>query len=46
MISSSGSFCIPVKEIDGRAVGGRGGEMLKSLQDALVADWLAVTDNK
>ncbi len=44
MISSSGSFCIPVNVIDGKPVGGRGGEMLKALQDALVADWLEKTD--
>ena len=44
MISSSGSFCIPVKEIDGRPVGGRAGELLKSLQDALVNDWLTATN--
>lgn len=44
MISSSGSFCIPVKEIDGRPVGGRASELLKSLQDALVNDWLTATN--
>ena len=44
MISSSGSFLIPVNEIDGIKVGGRGGEMMKKLQDALVADWLASTE--
>lgn len=44
MISSSGSFCIPVKEIDGKSVGGRGGSILKALQDALVQDWLTATE--
>ncbi len=43
-ISSSGSFCIPVSEIDGRPVGGRAGDILKALQDALVADWLEKTE--
>ena len=32
-------------EIDGKPVGGRGGEMLKALQDALVEDWLTMTNN-
>ena len=44
MISSSGSFLIPVNEIDGQKVGGRGGEMLRKLQDALVEDWLRETE--
>ncbi|MGN1345365.1 MAG: aminotransferase class IV [Eubacteriales bacterium] len=44
ILSSSGQFCIPIASIDGRKVGGRGGEILKSLQDALVRDWLDVTN--
>lgn len=43
MISSSGSFCVPVTEIDGKPVGGRGGAILKALQDELVEDWLTAT---
>ena len=42
--SSSGSFCVPVDEIDGIAVGGKDGATLKKLQDALVADWLEKTN--
>jgi len=44
MISSSGSFLIPVSEIDGVRVGGRGGENLRKLQDALTADWIEKTE--
>lgn len=42
--SSSGSFCVPVDEIDGIRVGGRDPETLKKLQDALVADWMEKTE--
>lgn len=41
--SSSGSFCVPVNQIDGKSVGGKDPETLKRLQDALVADWAEVT---
>ena len=44
MISSSGSFCVPVSTIDGIKVGGRGGVILKALQDALVDEWLCETE--
>lgn len=43
IISSSGSFCIPVSEIDGIKVGRRGGDILKKLQDELVRDWTECT---
>ena len=42
--SSSGSFCVPVDQIDGIAVGGKDPVTLKKLQDALVADWLEKTE--
>jgi D-alanine transaminase len=44
MISSAGSFCIAADEIDGIPVGGRSPEMLRRLQDFLVADWLRKTE--
>lgn len=44
IISSAGSFCVPVSEIDGRAVGGKAPLILKRLQDALVADFLRATE--
>ncbi len=44
IISSSGSFCVPVSEIDGRRVGGKAPQLLKQLQDALVADFLRATE--
>lgn len=39
VVHSTGSFCIPVKTVDGKAVGGKAPEMLKTIQDALVADF-------
>lgn len=39
VVHSTGSFCIPVKSVDGVAVGGKAPEMLKKIQDALVADF-------
>ena len=39
VIHSTGSFCIPLKTVDGRPVGGKAPEMLKKIQDALVADF-------
>lgn len=39
IISSCGSFCLQVSEIDGRSVGGRAQEILRSLQDGLVKDF-------
>lgn len=41
VVHSTGSFCIPVKTVDGKAVGGKAPEMLKKIQDALVADFEA-----
>ena len=39
VVHSTGSFCIPVKTVDKKAVGGKAPEMLKKIQDALVADF-------
>lgn len=39
VIHSTGSFCIPVKSVDGITVGGKAPEMLKEIQDALVMDF-------
>ncbi len=41
VVHSTGSFCIPVKTVDGKPVGGKAPEMLKNIQDALVADFEA-----
>lgn len=41
VVHSTGSFCIPVKTVDGKPVGGKAPEMLKKIQDALVADFEA-----
>ncbi len=39
IVHSTGSFCIPVKTVDKKAVGGKAPEMLKKIQDALVNDF-------
>lgn len=39
IVHSTGSFCIPVAHVDGKPVGGKAPEMLKTIQDALVADY-------
>lgn len=39
VVHSSGSFCVPVKSVDGIAVGGKAPAMLKTLQDVLVEDF-------
>ena len=39
IVHSTGSFCIPVEHVDGKRVGGKAPEMLKNIQDALVADF-------
>ena len=44
IVSSSGSFCVPACELDGKPVGGKAPEMLKALQDALVADFIEKTN--
>lgn len=41
VVHSTGSFCIPVKSVDAKPVGGKAPEMLKKIQDALVADFEA-----
>lgn len=41
VVHSTGSFCIPVKTVDGKKVGARAPRMLKEIQDALVADFKA-----
>lgn len=44
IVSSSGSFCLAAQEVDGKPVGGKEPELLKKLQDALVADFKAKTE--
>lgn len=39
VVHSTGSFCIPVKTVDDKKVGGKAPEMLKTIQDALVKDF-------
>ena len=42
--SSSGEFCLRVTEVDGKRVGGRAEGLLRRIQDALQADFLAATE--
>ena len=46
IVSSAGSLCLSVYEIDGKAVGGKAPELLKKLQDALHRDFMNATDKK
>lgn len=43
IISSAGSFCIAAREIDKTTVGEKAPELLKSLQDTAVADYIEKT---
>ena len=43
IVSSSGSFCLAAETIDGKPVGGKAPALLKTLQDALVEDFLTAT---
>lgn len=43
IVSSSGSFCLAATELDGTPIGGKAPEILKTLQDALVADYIQKT---
>lgn len=39
VVHSTGSFCLAAKTVDKKAVGGKAPEMLRKIQDALVADF-------
>ena len=39
VVHSTGSFCIPVKTVNKKPVGGKSPKMLKEIQDALVSDF-------
>lgn len=39
IVHSTGSFCLAAETVDGKKVGGKAPEMLKKIQDALVADF-------
>ena len=44
ILSSAGSFCVRIGEIDGVKVGGKDSKTLRRLQDALVNDFITATD--
>lgn len=44
IVSSAGSLCLSVYEIDGKAVGGKAPVLLKKLQDALHQDFMNATE--
>ena len=44
IVTSSGTLCRPVCEIDGIKVGGRSPKILKALQDALLGDFMCFTE--
>lgn len=43
LITSTSALCMRVLEVDGKAVGGRDGNTVKRLQDALLGDFLEAT---
>lgn len=43
IVTSSGSLCLPVEEIDGKPVGGKAPELLKQMQDAVLKEFLDAT---
>ncbi len=44
LVVSSGTPCRPVSHIDGKSVGGKASELLRTLQDALMNDYYAKTE--
>lgn len=44
IVTSSGTLCRPVGEIDGQKVGGKAPELLNKLRDALVQDFMEKTE--
>ena len=46
IVTASGTLCRPVGEIDGIPVGGKAPILLKTLQDALLGDFMAKTEGK
>jgi D-alanine transaminase len=43
IVTSSGTLCRPIRELDGRPVGGKSPELLKLLQDTLTKDFMEKT---
>ena len=43
LITSTSALCMRVVEVDGKAVGGRDGDTVKKMQDALLQDFLEAT---
>jgi D-alanine transaminase len=46
IVTSSGTLCRPVGEIDGVPVGGKASEVLQKLQEALIADFMKKTEKQ
>ena len=46
IVSSSGDFCMAASEIDGKPVGAKAPDLLKTLQEHSVADFRAATENQ
>jgi D-alanine transaminase len=45
MTSSVSCFCLAAEEIDGKPVGGKAPELLKSLQDIAMKEFTEASDN-
>ena len=46
IVSSAGSLCLSVCEVDGKPVGGKAPALLKKLQDSLLADFMQATEKR
>jgi len=44
IVTASGYLCNTASEVDGKAVGGKGGEMLKKMQDYVLEEFLQATE--
>ena len=44
IVTASGYLCNVASEVDGKAVGGKGGEMLKKMQDYVLEEFLQATE--
>lgn len=44
IIFSAGSLCLAASKIDGKPAGGKAGEMLRKIQDYVLAEFIRETD--
>lgn len=44
LVTSASALCIPITELDGKAIGGKAANTVRALQDALLKDYLDATE--